>query len=126
MVYWRIKKIKREWFGTIFELEDCAPYKFLNGDTDEYSKYVEFHVNNNLPIMSEERFNNLIESIEKKGYDFRYPIILDKNNNAVLDGQHRVCYLLKKYGKKFKVPVIRIEFINIDLRQIKPFSKKIY
>lgn len=121
----KIKNIKRDWYGKIYSLKECSPYKYLEGDIAAYKKYVEFHKENNLPIMTLTRFNTLIENIKKNGYDRQYPIIVDYYNNTVLDGQHRCCILLKLYGENFIVPVIKISFLNINLESIKPFSDEI-
>ena len=75
--------------------------------------------------MSVERYDKLIKSIEKKGYDNKHLITVD-GNNVILDGQHRSCVLYHIHGKDTKIKVLRIYPINIDLDKSKPFSDKIY
>ena len=110
--------------GSIRTLSQCEPYLWLKGNKGIYKEYSDFHIKNNLPHMTIERFKKLISSIEKNGYDDKYPIVID-NNNIIWDGQHRACILLNKYGPKHEVKVLKITPTYIDFEAIKPFSKRI-
>lgn len=105
-----IRNIKRVWFdGRVIPLEECAPYQYLCGDTEAYEAYCQYHKEHNLYPMSKERFDGLIRSLEEEGFNERNVIVLNQDLNSVMDGQHRLCYLLKKYGKDYIVPVVRIK-----------------
>lgn len=104
----RLGDIKRRWFdGKVYKLTECAPYKYLHGDVSGYTKYCEYHEKRNLPAMSLERFDTLIGSIDEKGFDDRYIIVLNEEN-IIMDGQHRSCILLNKYGEDYTITVLKI------------------
>lgn len=118
----KLSQIRRQYFdGSIINLKECEPYLFLKGDKAIYKKYSDFQRKNNLPTMTEKRFNKLIESIKKKGYDERYPIVLGRNN-VIWDGQHRACVLLYLYGEDYKVNAFKLDAVEIDFSKVKPFS----
>ncbi len=106
-----LSKIRRVWQGQTFCLEECAPYKYLLGNKTDYEEYCMYHKTNNLPQMSEERFGKLIESIENKGFDNKHLIVVNQNY-VVLDGQHRACYLLYKYGAAFETDVLKVHLLK--------------
>ena len=119
----RLGDIKRRWFdGNIYKLVECAPYRYLQGDHDGYSEYCLYHREHNLPSMSLERFDALISSIDEKGFDDRYIVVVDEDN-IICDGQHRSCVLLNKYGEDHVIKVLKIYFdkqlIKKSLRYIK-------
>ena len=100
--------ILRRWFdGKYYKLKDCAPYRYLMGDDETYEEYSRYHNEHDLTLMTRERFQELIESIEEKGYDERHILVVDQKN-VIMDGQHRACILLAKYGEEHKVNVLKI------------------
>ena len=100
--------ILRRWFdGKYYKLKDCAPYHYLMGDDEAYEKYSRYHNEHDLTLMTRERFQELIESIEKNGYDERHILVVDQKN-VIMDGQHRACILLAKYGEGYTVKVLKI------------------
>ena len=108
LVTMRLGDIKRRWFdGVCYALKDCAPYRYLMGDDEAYEEYSRFHKIHNLPPMTRERFNALIESMDKNGYDKRQVLVVNQDN-IIMDGQHRACVLLKKFGEDYQVTVLRI------------------
>jgi hypothetical protein len=120
-----LKDIKREYFdGTIKTLQECEPYLYLNGNINKYKKYVEFQEKHNLPHMSIARFDKLMDSIKKNGYNKKYPIIIGRYN-YVWDGQHRACILMKLYGEDYKIKVIKCYAVAIDFFKVRPFSGKV-
>ena len=120
-----LKEIKREWFdGTIMNLQDCAPYQYLNGNVEKYQKYVNYHKENNLPVMSVKRYEKIIKSIKRNGYDNKHLIVINEKN-IILDGQHRACILCYLFGEDKEIKVLKLEVLNIDLNKVKTFSSKI-
>ena len=87
---------------------DGAPYKYVSeGDVVGYEAYCKNHLDLGLPIMTKERFDCLIDSINKNGFDEKKIIIID-NKNGLLDGQHRACVLANQRGESSYVRVLKI------------------
>lgn len=104
----RLGDIRRRWFnGEDLLLKECAPYQYLTGDETVYEEYCRYHLEHELPMMTRERFNRLIKSIEEHGYDKRYVIVVNRDN-IILDGQHRACCLLKMYGEDYMPTVLKL------------------
>lgn len=108
LVPMRLGDIRRRWFdGVVYQLKDCAPYRYLTGDVEAYEEYSRYHIENNLLPMTRERFDELIASMEKNGYNERSVLVVD-SDNIIVDGQHRACCLLKMYGEDHVLQVLRI------------------
>ena len=121
-----LKDLKREWFdGSIYDLTECSPYLYLCGNKKKYQEYIEFHKNNNLPVMSVKRYENLIKSVKEKGYDNKHLIVIDQRN-VILDGQHRACILCYLNDKNKEFKILKVTVMYLDLSKAKPFSSKIY
>ena len=99
----KLKDIKREWYGKKYLLEECSPYAYLKGDKERYQKYVEQNAQCSLFKMSEKRFDTLLSSLNQNGFDERNMPVINATNNVIMDGQHRCCWLLEKYGGDFEV-----------------------
>ncbi|MBR3502358.1 MAG: hypothetical protein IKO06_05585 [Alphaproteobacteria bacterium] len=105
----KLKEIKRNWFGKIYSLTQCSPYKYLKGDKLRYEKYTKINAELTSFKMSTERFDALIKSIEKNGFNTRYLPVVNANDNSIMDGLHRCSYLLNKYGENHKVKVLYLK-----------------
>lgn len=105
----RLGDIKRVWRGTALPLWECMPYKYLmTGDPAVYEEYMRQNAKYyKLDMMSRERFDALIRSMDEQGFTARTAVVLD-GRNVLLDGQHRCCYLLYKHGEDFKIPCVRV------------------
>ncbi|MDR1015507.1 MAG: hypothetical protein LBL86_11115 [Coriobacteriales bacterium] len=105
----------REHFGHPPEpvkIPDTEPYQYLlNNDKETYRVYCEWHQDNHLPFMTEERFDALVRSIKENGFDPKYPVVVSADN-VIIDGQHRACCLYHEKGGDFMVPVLRIHLIT--------------
>ena len=100
--------IRRNWFDEeVFRLNETAPYRYIMGDVEAYEEYSEFHISHGLPIMTRERFDKLIQSIEQNGYNEKNMLVVNQNNE-IMDGQHRACVLLKMKGEKYAPLVVKI------------------
>lgn len=104
-----LKEIRRSWKREPIPLDQTLPYQYLvTRDPKIYEDYCreneEFY---NLSIMSLQRFEELIDSVEKNGYDEK-DIVVVNQDNILLDGQHRCCYLMYKYGGDYEIPVLRL------------------
>ena len=120
-----LNKIRRRWFdGLFYSLTECAPYKYLQGDTKAYDEYCEYHHINNLPDMTRLRFDTLINSIKENGYN-PDNIIVVSNRNILLDGLHRACCLMHLYGESHRVNVLKITFAKDPLTRRKEYFKTV-
>ncbi len=127
-----LKDITRRWNNDIIPLTECHPYKYLiSKDPSVYDEYCRLNKKlYGLDIMSRERFDKLIESIEKNGFDNNNAVILT-GDNILIDGQHRCCYMLYKHGEDYKIPCVRLyEMSNLKNRIVlflkKHLSEKTY
>lgn len=112
-----LKDIRRLWEGKAIPLKECHPYKYLvQGDSRIYEKYCRLNRRDfNLDIMSENRFDELIDSIEQNGFDSHSAVVVN-GDNILMDGQHRCCYMLYKYGEDYKLPCVRIyELFSVSI-----------
>lgn len=114
----RLDELKYNMNNHFFRFIEGAPYKYITkGDVAAYEKYCKFHEASGLPLMTKERFDKLIESVNKNGYNENKIIIVD-NKNTLLDGQHRACILASKYGEESYIRVLKIWDIKKILRRI--------
>ena len=106
----QLKDINRKWIdGKIYKLEECSPFLYLKGDTKAYEDYCKLNGQTSKFDMSKARFDNLIASLEKGINPKMMPIIHGKDN-ILMDGQHRLCYLLNKYGNDYTVNCLHVYF----------------
>lgn len=85
-------------------------YSYLNGDKNEYERYCVFKSSDQRPGTfhhKSDRYDALINSLAKTGYDQKKVIIVNFNNE-ILDGHHRACWLWSEYGGDFQVTVLKI------------------
>lgn len=103
--------IKRRWKGKLYRLWEVSPYKYLDGETEVYQNYCEVNRKESpdSPQMSVERYEALRHSIQENDFDERCMPVVDRLN-CILDGQHRSCLLLHKYGREHLVTVLRLYF----------------
>ncbi len=89
---------------------------FLNGNKKAYEKYNKFKNDTYAKdsIHSNERFSSLINQLNKKHYNPKYVIVVN-GHNTIMDGQHRACWLLNKYGPDYEIQVIKI-YGDIEVR----------
>lgn len=118
-----LKNIKRNWMGKDIPLTQCHPYKFLQTrDSDIYDEYCRLNREvYNLDVMSRERFQKLIDSVEENGLDPKRIVVVNKDN-VIADGQHRCCYMLYKYGEDYRIPCLKI-YDLVYMEKIKKYIK---
>ena len=104
-----LQEINRNWKGKNIKLNHCAAYKYLQGKTNTYKNYCKENKKLFNIEMSINRYDNLIKNIENKGFDSKTMPVINPKNNVIMDGQHRCCYLLNKYGPEHKVKALFIE-----------------
>lgn len=110
-----IGKIHRYLDGKVFSLYKTEPWALLNNreDNTEREKYTQYCVRAKIdnPDRSLDHFIKLISDVEEYEFDIS-PIIVDQNL-CVIDGQHRACIILDKYGEKYKVKVLMVYFDDL-------------
>jgi hypothetical protein len=115
-------KDSKQWH--YYNITELPEYKFLFGDEKGYIEYLTF-INKFMSFQkySVSRFKNLIESLDKHGYNKKYIIFVDIQNN-IIAGKHRATWLYKKYGGDFKLDVIRINVNTMQSRIPLKFTYK--
>ncbi len=112
IVHVQLKELRRKWDGKLYRLEECSQFKYLQTkDKNVYANYIQKHIDRGiLPADADKsttRFDALVESMEKNGYDPSKCVIVLNSENVLMDGQHRACILLYKYGPDYTVTAIR-------------------
>ena len=103
----KLKDLRRSWIDKkLYTLAECSPYKYLQGNDEQYQNYCKINSEVSPFDMSKERFDKLIQSI-KKSYDARKMPVVNKDN-VIMDGQHRTSVLLYLYGEDYEIPVLRL------------------
>lgn len=102
-----VGEIRRVWTdGRSLPLAACAPYRYLEGDGDGYDRYCAENAKASGFEMSRTRFEALRQSMAT--FDPRRMPVVYGDCNVILDGQHRSCILLKRFGPAHRVKVVRI------------------
>ncbi len=112
IVHVPLKDLRREWDGKLYDLTECSQFKYLQTkDKSIYENYIQKHIDRGiLPAdadKSTSKFDALIKSMDETGYDPSKCVIVLRRDNVLLDGQHRACILLDKYGGDYKITAIR-------------------
>jgi hypothetical protein len=105
-----LKDINRNWKGNILKLNECAPYAYLGGAKKEYVDYCNENKQLHKIEMSVDRFDALLNNIEQNGYNPKSMPVLNAKDNVIMDGQHRSCYLLKKFGPEHRIKALFLEY----------------
>ncbi len=81
---------------------------YVRGDKQAYIDYMDFknkkHLDGN--ENSIQRYQQLIEGLEKS-YNPKSLVVV-RGTNVILDGQHRACWLLNKYGPDHLIKVLKL------------------
>jgi len=86
--------------------------RYIQGDKKPYLHRVEI-----CPIRSTKRFDKLIESMNKNGYDPSKNIIRIWPDMSIHNGQHRSSWVAWRYGKGFKIKVLVVHYRDEDTRE---------
>ena len=96
--------------GGIVNLCDTYVYAYLDDEKNGGQKYQEYCNICNVSFRSKGEFDRLISNLSVNGYDISKGAICIDQNNLILEGQHRACIILKKYGAHYKIPVVKISY----------------
>ena len=106
----RIGDLRTRLFGVKYAMKDSPVYRSLRGEA-KYSEYVA-----NLQAIGDYSHNSkddswpfeVLEWLDRdKDVLKTWPVIVNPKD-AILDGQHRSCALLFKYGEDYKIDAIRV------------------
>ena len=110
----KVGQIHRFIDSKVFSLYKTTPYRLIN-DIDnpkmqeEYRTYcIRAKIDN--PDRSLENCMQLVNNFED--YDINKGIILVDQFNCIIDGQHRACLLLHKFGEDYKIKVLKLHFTD--------------
>lgn len=110
---YRVKEVRLEallcFYGEgVMRIEDTPMYKFLNGDIVGYDSYKNYCIKYPSSFRNQSSFNELQSQLETTEYDIKKGAIVVNQHNIIVDGQHRISILLKKYGPKHRIKVVEI------------------
>lgn len=93
---------------TVVPLSKCPAYQHLQGDKEAYPRYMKLYQKYQPETeRSEQRFMELLESLDKDDYDASSLIVVN-GINKILDGAHRASWLMNKYGEDHVVTVLKL------------------
>ena len=120
-----LKKIKMYINNKFIPLEKTVAYDYLNNKKDNYDEYKNYCIKygKNNPNRNVDSYNRLMN--EFKEYDIKHGAIIIDQHNILKDGQHRCCLLLKKYGKDYKIKVLKIYYYETKINKLKNIIKLI-
>ena len=102
----RLGDIRRIWFDQrSYPLDRLPPYRYVEGDVDGYERYCRDNAETGYR-MSRDRFDALRESMSD--YDERRMPVVVGRGNFLMDGQHRSCILMKRFGPDRRIKVLRL------------------
>ncbi len=109
----KVGDIKRELYPSkkvIVSIDETLPYKYLlSRDPAIYEEYCKYnHEVWHTDIMSQERFDKLIASMDRNGDTKDKNIVID-DQNIIWDGQHRCCWLYYSKGAEHLIKVLQLK-----------------
>ena len=110
----RLGDIRRYFEGRTTSLYETPVYSLIAHDDEKaYRKYVSDNRDGveDIEAVTDrdiERFRRTIASMMNDDYDIRKCAIVIDSNNVILDGMHRTCALLYRFGPTYKIPVVRV------------------
>lgn len=97
----------------IVTLDKTRVYAYLKGGEDGMRAYKEYMKScNYVNFRTPTNYNNLIESLNESAYNIKKGAIVVSQHNLILDGQHRCCILLNKFGPNYIVEVLQLTYIH--------------
>lgn len=107
VVFVKIGSILRSLDGKTTSLYDTDVYSFLLGTEKGKQKYKSYCDRCHASFRNEENYKKLIDEMLMHDYDITKGAIVIDENNFILDGQHRACITLFRYGPYHKVQVLK-------------------
>lgn len=115
-----VGKIRRYLDGKVYSLSKTVPYEFLENPKDEkeqerYKQYC-IRAKADNPYRSLKHFMEMINVMDDYSLEVS-PILVDQNY-FIIDGQHRACVTLYKYGKNHRIKVLKVYFCDLKYRGV--------
>lgn len=120
----KVKNVIRRYGGEISTLYNTDVYRYLSTDQkydEAYNVYLRKYPAGNHPGRSLADFKKLIKSLDEKGYDIKVGGIFIDEYGVILEGQHRCCYYLHKYGPDHELKVVKL-YRKFSLKRCIGFS----
>ncbi len=108
--YVRVGSILRFLDNKITCLYDTDVYPYIKDSKKGSLRYKKYCNRCNVNFRTPEKFQLLLEELRNNEYDIRKGAIVVDEQNFILDGQHRLCFILYKYGPFHKIPVVKVSF----------------
>lgn len=118
---------KQEVTGRIISLYDTKVFQYLKNTPEGRSAYQEYVDLCNVSFRSFENYDKLRMEIKDSGYDIMKGAIVIDQDFLILDGQHRCCLLLERFGPQYNVRVVQLfynKFRYSLLRRLKLYFAK--
>lgn len=97
-----------------YPLNVAPPYLFLQGNKEAYLSYCKFKdTKEGADKHNMERFEELLFDFNHSQQIKKYIVVNRKNE--ILDGLHRACLLLHKYGPDYKIHILKLEWIDEEV-----------
>ena len=106
----RLGDLRTRLFGTQYAMKDSLAYRSLKGEV-KYSEYVAKVHNigdHSLDGRNDRWPFEMMEWLDNDKDSFKARPVIVNPKDAILDGQHRSCVLLLKYGEDYKIDAVRI------------------
>jgi hypothetical protein len=118
------------------KIYNSPSFAYLEGDEKSYEDYCQFKdkLGINLANHSIEKYRALIKRMES---DEEHNLLVINLKDEIIDGQHRACLMLKRFGPDHKVKVLRIfsqeekwikykfwNYLRINFLSLATFGKK--
>lgn len=88
-----------------------------------YENYLKkLHEKDYNSIHTRQKYQELISDFEEKGYEIKYPILIDTERH-ILDGQHRAAWLAAQYSCDYETEVVQIACLHEEKWDFFPFEK---
>ena len=100
--------------GSVRSLTETPHYQYLKTrDPATYQKHIQIikdrgRMSEQAETWSLERFQKLIDKINKEGYIPQKSVIVIGQDNVIHDGVHRSSILLYKYGGDYEISVVQV------------------
>lgn len=92
----------------VVRLIDHPAYQYLCGNENAYTEYMELNKKYNPDhVHSVTRFQNLVKELECNGFHEKEMLVVN-GKLKLMDGIHRACWLLKKYGGDYEIQALRV------------------
>lgn len=120
--------IRRCLNSRVFSIKETESYKYILDPENEKTRgeYGLYCKENTMEFEKHSvvSFDELIEQMDNEDYDIQKGVIVVNQLNIIVDGLHRTCYLLNKYGDDHKITVLKVFFKKMGVRTT--FSNYLY